>query len=77
MLSCSIRFTAPSLWMGGGLERRCVGRVYPTRPAYNKKINLHHFCTRFLYSPSYDDDSVSILHHKTTRLVFLNDLGRK
>jgi len=28
MLSCSIRFSAPSLWMGGGLESRCVGHVY-------------------------------------------------
>jgi len=28
MLSCSIGFSAPSLWMGGGLESRCVGRVY-------------------------------------------------
>jgi len=28
MLSCSIRFSAPSLWMRGGLESRCVGRVY-------------------------------------------------
>jgi len=28
MLSCSIRFSAPSFWMGGGLESRCVGRVY-------------------------------------------------
>ena len=27
MLSCSIWFSAPSLWMGGGLESRCVGRV--------------------------------------------------
>ena len=34
MLSCSIRFSAPSFWMGGGLESRCVGRVYGvyTRP---------------------------------------------
>jgi len=24
MLSCSIRFSAPSFWMGGGLESRCV-----------------------------------------------------
>ena len=30
MLSCSIRFSAPSFWMGGGLESRCVGRVYRT-----------------------------------------------
>ena len=28
MLSCSIRFSAPSVRMGGGLESRCVGRVY-------------------------------------------------
>jgi len=28
MLSCSIWFSAPSFWMGGGLERRCVDRVY-------------------------------------------------
>ena len=28
MLSCSIWFSAPSFWMGGGLECRCVGRVY-------------------------------------------------
>jgi len=28
MLSCSVRFSAPSLWMDGGLESRCVGRVY-------------------------------------------------
>jgi len=28
MLSCSIWFSAPSFWLGGGLESRCVGRVY-------------------------------------------------
>jgi len=28
MLSCSIRFSAPSFWMSGGLESRCVDRVY-------------------------------------------------
>ena len=28
MLSCSIWFYAPSFWMGGGLESRCVGRVF-------------------------------------------------
>ena len=27
MLSCSIWFSAPSFWMDGGLESRCVGRV--------------------------------------------------
>ena len=28
MLSCSIWFSAPSFWKGGGLESRCVGRMY-------------------------------------------------
>jgi len=28
MLSCSIWFPAPSFWLGGGLESRCVDRVY-------------------------------------------------
>jgi len=28
MLSCSVRLSAPSFWMGGGLESRCVGRLY-------------------------------------------------
>ena len=28
MLSCSISFSAPSFWLGGGLESRWDGRVY-------------------------------------------------
>ena len=28
MLSCSIWFSAPSFWIGVGLESRCVGCVY-------------------------------------------------
>jgi len=28
MLSCSIWFSAPSFWMGGGLQSRCIGRLY-------------------------------------------------
>jgi len=28
MLSCSIWFSAPSFWMGGGLDSCCVGTVY-------------------------------------------------
>ena len=38
MLSCSIRFPAPSLWMGGGLESRCLGRVY----AFDGDVARHH-----------------------------------
>ena len=28
MLSCSMWFSAPSFWLDGGLESRCLGRVY-------------------------------------------------
>jgi len=28
MLSCSMWFSAPSFWMGGGVASHCVGRVY-------------------------------------------------
>jgi len=28
ILSCSIWFSAPRFWMDGGLESRCVSRVY-------------------------------------------------
>jgi len=45
MLSCSIRFSAPSFWTGGGLESRCLGRVYgadgvvyPSRNSVQKTI---------------------------------------
>ena len=36
MLSCSIWFSAPSFWMGGGLESRCVGRVYGVEGAVRR-----------------------------------------
>ena len=36
MLSCSIWFSAPSFWMGGGLESRWVGRVYGADGAVHK-----------------------------------------
>jgi len=28
VLSCSVWISAPSFWMGGGLESRCIGCVY-------------------------------------------------
>ena len=37
MLSCSIWFSAPKFWMGGGLENRCVGRVYGAGGAVHRK----------------------------------------
>jgi len=42
MLSCSIWFSAPSFWMGGGLESRCVGRVYGADGAVHGAIRTVH-----------------------------------
>jgi len=44
MLSWSIWFLAPSLWMGGGLESRCLGRVYGAdgdSPAPHHRYRIH------------------------------------
>ena len=38
MLSCSIWFSAPSFWKSGGLESRCVGRVYGADSAVHGTI---------------------------------------
>ena len=40
MLSCSIWFSAPSFWMGGGLESRWVGRMCGADGAVHGKIRL-------------------------------------
>ena len=37
MFSCSILFSTPSFWMGGGLESRCVGRVYSADGAVGRQ----------------------------------------
>jgi len=42
MLSCSVWFSVPSLWMGGGLESRCVGRVYGADGAVHRTIRTVH-----------------------------------
>jgi len=40
MLSCGIWFSAPSFWMGGGLESPCVGRVFGAdRAAWHSTSN--------------------------------------
>jgi len=49
MLNCSIWFSAPSFWMDGGLESRCVGRVYGADGAVRR-----HGTTHSVYSRSQD-----------------------
>jgi len=44
MLICSIWFSAPSFWMGGGLESRCVGRVYGVDGASNFRHDIDEIC---------------------------------
>ena len=41
MLSSNIWFSAPSFWMGGGLESRCVGRVYGADGARHHTYRTH------------------------------------
>jgi len=41
MLLCSIRFSAPSLRVDGGLESRCVGRVYGADGALHHPHRTH------------------------------------
>jgi len=49
MFSCSMWFSASSFWMVGGLEIRCVGRVYGADGA---RHHLH--CKHDLHSGSQD-----------------------
>jgi hypothetical protein len=60
MLSCSIWFSAPSFWLGGGLESRCVGRVYRAGGAVFARHHPHR--TNDLGSGSQD-------HHTSTNSV--------
>jgi len=41
MLSCSIWFSAPSFWMGGGLESHCLGCVYGAVGARHELHRTH------------------------------------
>ena len=50
MLSYSIWFSAPSFWMGRGLESRCVGRVYGADGAVPCRVFLEKL-TWFAASP--------------------------
>ena len=45
MLSCSVWFSAPMFWTDGGLESRCVGRVYSADgavPSHGTIRTVHH-----------------------------------
>ena len=42
MLSCSTWLSAPSFWIGSGLDSRCVGRVYGADAALHHPHRTHH-----------------------------------
>ena len=54
MFSCGIWFSAPSFWMGGGLESRCVGRVYGAdgAPAHHQEHQMLS-CSTWFSAPSF------------------------
>jgi hypothetical protein len=52
MLSFSIWFSAPSFWMGGGLESRCVGRVYGADGAVRLDMSKMHGQTTLKFPKS-------------------------
>jgi len=62
MLSCSIWFSAPTFWMGGGLESRYVGRVCGADGAVARR---HPHRTHYLRSGSQDHHPSKISVQKT------------
>ena len=64
MLSWSIRFSAPSFWMGGSLESRCVGRVYGADGVarHHLMLLMMGVCTRNMSSWEYIN-KITLLHH--------------
>jgi len=45
MLSCSISFSAPSFWKGGGVDSSCVGRVYGADGTRHHPHRTHDPCS--------------------------------
>ena len=67
MLSCSMWFSAPSFWMGGGLESRCVGRVCVVPMVPCEIISYVYFFRR----PSVHKNSVS----RKSEIIFNCDVN--
>ena len=63
MLSCSIWFSAPSFLMGGGLESRCVSRVYGADGAVRPHCTIRTVHTTYAATFNFQD------HHPSTNSV--------
>jgi len=66
MLSCSIWFSAPSFWMGGGLESHCVGRVYGADGAVHGTIRTVNTTGPQIYHPSKNSVQKTICCNSTS-----------
>ena len=72
MLSCSVWFSAPSFWIGGGLDSRSVGRVYGADGAVHTPIIRSIGCCVAAYSflhRTHDLRSGSQDHHLSKNSV--------
>ena len=66
MLSCSIWFSAPSFWSGGGLESHCVGRVYSADGAVRRRNRTHDLRSGLDHHPSKNSVQKSIRCNSTS-----------
>ena len=74
MLSCSMWFSVPSFWMGGGLESRRLGRVYGADGAvarhhpHRQLICVHqHILTVSIFTVRRIKYSYTNIYHSTRR----------
>jgi len=65
MLSCSIWFSAPSFWMGGGLESLCVGRVYGADGAVQDGADANCRFSHSNVNNISDNNNVSVNQHSS------------
>ena len=65
MLSCSIRFSEPSFWMGGGLESHCMGRVCGADGAVRIRTAPQLWGEIGYRQPDDSDVSDTYCHHQT------------
>jgi len=66
-MCCSMWFSAPMVWIGSGLESRCVGRVYGADVAVHHPHRTHdlHSCSQD-YHPSKNSVQKTICCNSTS-----------
>ena len=78
MLSCSIWFSALRLWMGGGLESRCVGRVCGLEGARHHPHRTHDpHCGSQDHHPSTNSVNKTICCNSVSNAPDVGSIGPK